>query len=66
MDKSIPAKILALLGKSRLFTNINQIAHAMNSGTFKLTPEIEASIRELKEDIRFIRASLMKLLGMKV
>lgn len=66
IDKQTAAKILALMGKSRLFSNINQMAHAIHCGTLKLTPQLEATILELADDVAFIRSALMQILGKKV
>lgn len=64
-ERQVYAKMLALLGKSRLFSNINQIAHHMNCGTFKLSPASEAAILELENDIKYICNNLKHPLGKK-
>ena len=57
------AKTLALLGKSRLSSNLNQLAHAANIGSLPMTPETEEFLYECLQDIREIRRLLMTALG---
>ena len=64
-DKAALAKSLALLGKSRLASNLNQLAHAANIGALPITPETEAHLRASLDDVREIRHLLMMALGMK-
>ena len=42
-DKQI-ATVLAVLGRSRLYQNMNQIAKAANTGTLDATPELHQEI----------------------
>jgi len=64
-DREALAKTLALLGKSRLSSNLNQLAHAANIGSLPMTPETEEFLRECLHDVREIRRLLMKALGLK-
>jgi len=64
-DREALANTLALLGQSRLSSNLNQLAHAVNIGVLPVTPETEALLREALLDIREIRALLMRALGKK-
>lgn len=59
------AQVLALLGQSRLSSNLNQLAKAANSGTLPVTPDVEASLKRACEDVREMRAHLIKALGLK-
>ncbi len=64
-DREALAKTLALLGQSRLSSNLNQLAHAVNIGVLPVTPETEALMQEALQDIRKIRALLIQALGKK-
>ena len=64
-DRAALAQALALLGRSRLSSNLNQLAHAVNIGVLPVTPETEADLREALSDVREIRRLLMAALGMK-
>lgn len=64
-DRRALAQALALLGRARLSSNLNQLAHAANIGVLPLTPETEAELREALADIREIRRLLMSALGLK-
>lgn len=64
-DREALAKTLALLGKSRLSSNLNQLAHAANIGSLPMTQETEEFLRECLRDVRNIRRLLMSALGMK-
>ena len=64
-DREALAKTLALLGKSRLSNNLNQLAHAANIGSLPMTPETEEFLRDCLNDVREIRRLLMRALGMQ-
>jgi hypothetical protein len=64
-DRQALAKALALLGKSRLASNLNQLAHLAHVGALPATPEIEAELSEALADIREIRRLVMLALGLK-
>lgn len=64
-DRQALAQVLALLGRSRLSSNLNQLAHAANIGALPITPETEADLCEALSDVRAIRRLLMTALGMK-
>lgn len=65
INKKDHAQILALLGKSRLFTNINQMVHAMHCGHFFVDEAFQKTIHELHSDLKFIRTKLLHDLGKK-
>jgi hypothetical protein len=65
-DRQALGQALALLGKSRLSSNLNQLAHLGNIGALPFTPEVESELLEALEDIRSIRRLLMAALGLKV
>lgn len=64
-DRQSLAKALALLGSSRLASNLNQLAHAADVGALIVTPEIEDELREAASAVRDIRALLLTALGFK-
>lgn len=59
------AEILRILGQSRIASNLNQIAHAIHTGTFVFTPDIAAQITECYEAIVYIRSLLIETMGVK-
>lgn len=64
-DRNALAKALALLGQSRLSSNLNQLAHLGHIGALPYTPEIEAELVEACATIRQIRNLLIEALGLK-
>ena len=59
-------KLLGELGKSRLASNMNQIAKAANQGTLPVTPDLQDELKEACADIRMMRDALISSLGIKV
>jgi hypothetical protein len=57
--------ILHALGKSRLTSNLNQLAYAANIGNVEFTPDVAAQINEAYEVILYIRTLLIKGAGGK-
>lgn len=64
-DRKSLAQVLALLGRSRLSSNLNQLAHAVNIGALPMTPETEAELYEVLREVRALRTLLMSALGLK-
>lgn len=64
-DRKSLAQALALLGRSRLSSNLNQLAHLANIGALPVTPELESELAAALADIREIRRLLMEALGLK-
>lgn len=64
-DRRPLAQALALLGRSRIASNLNQIAHAVNVGVLPVTPETEAELFAAVRDVRAVRRMLVAALGMK-
>ena len=64
-DRQALAKALALLGRSRLSSNLNQLAHAANIGSLPMTPETKAELLAALRDVREMRRLLMTALGLK-
>ena len=63
-DQKALASVLALLGQSRLANNLNQLAHAANTGSLAMTPDTEAELMGACRDIASIRHMLMVALGL--
>ena len=63
-DKQI-ATVLAVLGRSRLSQNMNQIANATNTGTLDATPELHQEIIDACNEIKMMRHMLIAALGIK-
>ena len=59
------AHILRILGQSRIANNLNQIAYAINTGTFIFSPDVVAQINEAYEAILYIRSLLIQSQGLK-
>lgn len=64
-DRKALAQVLALLGHTRLASNLNQIAHVANIGALPVTPETEEELRAALAAVREIRDLLITALGMK-
>lgn len=62
-DRQALSHALALLGKSRLSQNLNQIAHAVNIGVLPMTPETEEDLRASLQAVQDMRTLLMRALG---
>lgn len=62
-DHEALAKVLSALGRSRLASNLNQLARAVNTGTLPVHPETEAELRQACAEVAAIRAALFKALG---
>lgn len=64
-DREAIARVLGLLGSSRLASNLNQLAKAANLGSLPVTQETEADLRRACADIAAMRAALMQALGIQ-
>jgi hypothetical protein len=64
-DREAHAQALALLGRSHLASNLNQLARAANIGTLPITPETEADLRAALQAVADIRRLLLAALGLK-
>ena len=65
-NEKILAKLLTEFGKSRLSSNLNQLAKASNSGTLPVSPEIEQELHKACEDVELMRQYLVQALGLKI
>src|SRR5262245_12239351 len=62
-DHEALGRVLGALGQSRLSSNLNQLAKAVNTGSLPVTPETEAEIKEACREISALRDELMRALG---
>ena len=65
-DEQTLTQVLGALGKSRLSSNLNQMAKAVHSGSLPLTPETEQAILTACAEITEMRALVIKALGYEV
>lgn len=64
-DRKALAQALALLGQSRLSSNLNQLAYAANIGALPLDAQTDAELKAALAGIRELRAVLLTALGLK-
>ena len=64
-DQKLLAKLLGALGKSRIASNINQLAKAANSGSLPVNEEVLKSLKEATTAILWMRDTLIKAMGLK-
>lgn len=64
-DQEALGQLLALLGRARLANNLNQLAHAANTGSLPVTPDTLAAIREACAEVAFMRQELLRALGQR-
>jgi len=62
-DYEALGRVLAALGSSRLSSNLNQLAKAVNTGSLPVTPETEAELREACAAVLVMREELLMALG---
>ena len=62
-DAEALGRVLGALGASRLSSNLNQLAKAVNTGSLPVTPETEADLSEACQDVQALRADLLRALG---
>ncbi|GAB2707763.1 plasmid mobilization protein [Aliiglaciecola aliphaticivorans] len=59
------ALILSALGASRMASNLNQIAYAINTGTLVLSPDVIKQITDACETLKWMRGALTQALGLR-
>jgi len=62
-DADALARVLGALGQSRLSSNLNQLAKAVNSGSLPVSPETEADLSAACRDVSAMRTDLLRALG---
>ena len=64
-DRKELAHVLAQLGQSRLASNVNQLAKAMNMGDLEVDPDTRDAFLQAASDIAAMRAALIAALGLQ-
>jgi len=62
-DAEALGRVLGALGASRLSSNLNQLAKAVNTGSLPVSPEVEAELMDACQEVQEIRADLLRALG---
>lgn len=62
-DHEALGRVLGALGQSRLSSNLNQLAKAVNTGSLPVTPETEAEMKEACREVSALRDELLRALG---
>lgn len=63
-DQAALARVLALLGQSRIASNLNQLARAAHTGALPIEDELARDLREAVDHIAAIRRALIDALGL--
>ena len=63
-DGKALGEVLAALGRSRLSSNLNQLAKAVHSGSLPVTPETEKAILDAVKEVHDMSSRLVKALGL--
>lgn len=63
-DQKALSEVVALLGQSRISSNLNQLAKAANSGSLDLAPEIELELRVALQSVAQMRRLLIEALDL--
>lgn len=64
-DRKALAKVLALLGGTRLSSHIGEMAKLASTGSLPITPETLCELNACLEEIKALRALLMQALGLR-
>ena len=64
-DHEALARALALLGRSNIANNLNQLTKAAHSGTLPTVPEIALYLEETRDHVASMRAELLRALGLR-
>ena len=65
IDQKFAAMILGALGKTRIASNLNQLAKAANSGSLPVNEDVIKALNEAVQAILWIRDTLIKAMGIK-
>ena len=63
-DELLLSQVLAALGRSRISSNLNQLAKAIHSGSLPVTPETEAAVLSACSAVQNMGDELVKALGL--
>lgn len=64
-DHQALAQVLGKLGQSRLSSNLNQLAKAVNTGSLPVTPDTEAALLAAAVDVQEMRRLLIDALNLR-
>ena len=64
-DEQALAEVLAALGRSRLSSNLNQLAKAVHSGSLPVSPETEQALMEACATVKAMSGQLVQALGIQ-
>ena len=64
-DHAALAQVLALLGKSHIANNINQLAKAANTGSLPVNIETERALNDAANDVARMRKMLIEALDLQ-
>ncbi|MDR4468496.1 MAG: hypothetical protein MRJ68_09395 [Nitrospira sp.] len=64
-DHQALARVQAELGQSRLASNLNQLAKAVNCGALEVSPDTEKALQDACSDVKWMRYMLMEALGLE-
>ncbi len=59
-------RLLALLGQSRMASNLNQIAKAAHQGSLPVTEKVETDLRRACAEVAEMRLLLLQALGLRL
>jgi hypothetical protein len=63
-DHEALARVLAELGRSRIASNLNQLARAANSGSLPMTEETERALHKACQAVALLRGEIIRALGL--
>lgn len=64
-DQQALSQVLGKLGETRLSSNLNQLARAVNTGSLAVTPDTEAALLNAATEIGEIRSLLIDALNLR-
>ncbi len=64
-DRKLLAKLLGVLGQSRIANNINQLARAANSGSLPVDEDVIKALEDALESVHWMRNTLIEGMGVK-
>lgn len=65
-DREAFARVLALLGRSKIADSISRLADAADDGCLPVDDEVRVTLKRSCDDVRAIRLLLMTAIGLKV
>lgn len=63
-DQEALGRVLGALGGTRLSSNLNQLAKAVNTGSLPVTPETEADLQKACADVSEMRDALVRAIDL--